>query len=260
MTESWASGGAYEAYMGRWSRRVAGPFVDWLSPLPGQSWLDVGCGSGALSEAVLANHAPASLTAVDPSEGFVSTARMRLGAAVQCRVGNALALPLADASVALAVSGLVLNFLSDPVRALAEMRRVTVPGGTVALYVWDYPGTMDMLTHFWDVAAELDPNASGLHEAKRFAHWTPPALTDLFGQAGLLEIVTAPIEIDTTFKDFDDYWQPFLGGQGPAPTYLLSLDPVDQDRLRERLLERLPIQTDGAIPMRARAWAARARV
>jgi ubiquinone/menaquinone biosynthesis C-methylase UbiE len=135
MKDSWASSDPYEYFMGRWSRLVARLFIDWLSPPPGLKWLDVGCGSGALSEAVIRNNEPAEMTAIDQSEGFVAKAQKQLGNLARCRVGNALALPLEDSSVDITVSGLVLNFISEPEKALSEMRRVTAPGGTVALYV-----------------------------------------------------------------------------------------------------------------------------
>jgi SAM-dependent methyltransferase len=260
MKESWASGGPYEYFMGRWSRLVAQSFIDWLSPPPGLKWLDVGCGSGALSSVVIKNNAPSNLIAIDQSEDFVAAAQKRLGNRARLNVGNALALPLEDSSVNVTVSGLVLNFISKPKKALAEMRRVTTPGGTVALYVWDYAGKMDFLSTFWDVAAELNPQASSLHEGKRFPDTNAGALKGLYALAGFMETVIAPIEIETHFRDFNDYWNPFLGHEGPAPTYVTSLDEVERNNLRDALSERLPIQPDGSISMSARAWAASGQV
>jgi SAM-dependent methyltransferase len=260
MDDAWLSGDPYEYYMGRWSSRVAESFIDWLSLSPGLEWLDIGCGSGALSEAVINKHNPDNVTAIDQSEGFVKTAQKRLGNRVNCRVGNAFELPLEDASVNAAISGLVLNFLPEPEKALIEMKRVTMPGGSVAVYVWDYAGKMDLLNYFWDTAVELNPKAFNLHEGRRFPDTDSVGLKDIFKRAGFSEIETAPLEINTDFHDFDDYWQPFLGGQGPAPTYVLSLDEPERDKLRHALLERLPIQADGSIPMVARAWAAKSIV
>ena len=255
MKDAWQSGSAYERYMGRWSRRVAEAFVDWLSPKSGLRWLDVGCGSGALSEAAIERHEPASVTAVDQSEGFVRTASRRLGVRAICTVGDALSLPLDDASCDIAVSGLVLNFIGEPARVLSEMRRVTGRDGTVAVYIWDYAGKMDLLTTFWDAVVGLDPDASGLHEGRRFRDANAAALSQTFRQAGLCAIETTPIEIATDFVDFDDYWTPLLGGQGPAPTYVSSLEAADRDRLRELLRRSLPVQQDGSISLTARAWA-----
>jgi ubiquinone/menaquinone biosynthesis C-methylase UbiE len=260
MKDSWESGDPYEYYMGRWSLLVAESFVDWLSPPSGLNWLDVGCGSGALSEAIINNHKPATLTAIDQSEDFVSTAQKRLGSRAHCRVGNALSLPMDESSVNIAVSGLVLNFISEPEKALSEMRRVTNVGGMVAVYVWDYAGKMDFLRYFWDAAVEINPEALNLHESKRFPNSNADALKRLFESTGFVDIETTSIEIATHFRDFDDYWKPFLGGQGPAPSFLLSLDQDEKDKLRNTLKTRLPAQLDGSISMVARAWAAKGQI
>lgn len=257
MQDSWQSGNPYEYYMGRWSKLVAEQFVDWLSPKPGRRWLDVGCGSGALSEAVINRHDPGLVIAIDQSEGFVHTAQQRLGGKANCKVGNALSLPLDGASIDIAVSGLVLNFIPEPEKALAEMQRVTRKAGTVAVYVWDYAGKMEFLNHFWDAVVELNPGASDLHEGRRFPDSNAERLTDLFNRVGLSRVEVAPLEIVTHFADFDDYWRPFLGGQGPAPTFVSKLDNAERDRLREALAQRLPVKEDGSILLRARAWASK---
>jgi hypothetical protein len=140
------------------------------------------------------------------------------------------------------------------------MMRVTVKGGTVALYVWDYAGKMDFLQNFWEVAEELSDKVSAVNEAKRFSEFSSEALIEYFAEAGIDEIITAPIEIDTYFADFDDYWMPFLGGQGPAPTYLMSLSETERERLKNSIYERLPIQPNGAIPLSARALAVKGKV
>jgi SAM-dependent methyltransferase len=200
------------------------------------------------------------LTAIDESEGFVKAARRRLGNSANCIIGNVLEIPLVDSSVNFTVSGLVLNFITEKERAISEMRRVISPGDTVALYVWDYAGTMDFLRIFWDTVVELNPNVSHLHEGNRFPDLNAKSLKYLFENAGFKEAETAPIEIDTIFRDFDDYWKPFLGGQGPAPAYVLSLDETERSKLRDVLFERLPIRADGSIPMVARAWAVKGTV
>jgi SAM-dependent methyltransferase len=245
--------------MGRWSRIAARSFIEWLAPSAGRKWLDIGCGSGALSETIIKNCSPAGVTAIDQSEGFVREIQKRLGNLVQCRVGNALSLPAPDASVHFAVSGLVLNFISEPVQALSEMKRVTTPGGTIAVYVWDYSGKMEFLNSFWDTAVTLDPTASALHEGVRFPNTTAEALIALFDSAGVEDIEAAPVDIETHFRDFDDYWKPFLGGQGPAPTYLMSMDEKDRQILRDRLIESLPVQNDGSIRLEARVWAVKGK-
>jgi len=260
MKDSWESGDPYEYYMGRWSLHVAESFLDWLSPSSGLNWLDIGCGSGALSEAIINNHKPAALTAIDQSEDFVRTAQKRLGNRAHCRVGNALSLPLDNYSVNIVVAGLVLNFISEPEKALSEMKRVTDAGGTIAVYLWDYAGKMDFLRHFWDAAVEIKPEALNFHESKRFPDSNEQALKRLFKKAGLVDIETTSIEITTHFRDFDDYWKPFLGGQGPAPSFVLSLDEDERNKLRNALKTHLPIQLDGSISMVARAWAAKWKI
>jgi ubiquinone/menaquinone biosynthesis C-methylase UbiE len=260
MKDSWESGDPYEYYMGRWSRLVAESFIEWLSPSYGLKWLDIGCGSGALSEAIIKNHEPAVLNALDQSEDFVRIAQKRLGSRVHCIVGNALLLPLDNSSVNIAVSGLVLNFIPEPQKALSEMRRVTDAGGKVAAYIWDYAGKMDFLRHFWDAAVDIKSEASNLHESKRFLDSNAGALKRLFEQAGFVDIETKSIEITTHFRDFDDYWKPFLGGQGPAPSFVLSLGEDKRNKLRQALKARLPTEPDGSISMAARAWAAKGKI
>ena len=143
--DNWQQGDPYDRYIGRWSRQVAPPFLSWLAIPPELRWLDVGCGTGALCSAIVEHARPAALTGVEPSEGFLALARQQLPASVQLCAGNAAAIPLQDADVDVVVSGLVLNFVPDVALALAEMSRVTAPGGTVAAYVWDYAEGMEVL-------------------------------------------------------------------------------------------------------------------
>lgn len=260
MKDSWQSGDPYEYYMGRWSKLVAEKFVDWLSPQQALNWLDLGCGSGALSEAIINGAKPASVVAIDQSEGFVQTTQKRLGARVRCKVGDAMSLPLDDGTLNMAVSGLVLNFIPAPEKALAEMRRVTTQQGTVAVYVWDYAGKMEFLNTFWDAATKLNPGAADLHERRRFGDTNAEQLRKSFTQAGFSDIETTSLEIVTRFVDFDDYWQPFLGKQGPAPTYVSKLSSADRDKLKDTLVKSLPPTADGSIVMTARAWAAKGKV
>ena len=254
----WASGDVYEPYVGRWSRLVARELIAWLDRLPGGRWLDVGCGTGALSQTVLDRAAPASVNGIDASSGFVGHAQARVGdprAAFQ--VADAQALPFEDARFDAAVSGLVLNFVPQPPRMVAEMRRVVRRGGTVALYVWDYGGEMQLMRHFWDAAAALDPAAVLLDEARRFPDCRPEPLATLFRDAGLDAVETRAIDVPTVFRDFDDYWTPFLGGGAPAPAYCMALPEERRAALREHLRGRLPARADGSIALVARAWAAR---
>jgi hypothetical protein len=155
------------------------------------------------------------------------------------------------------VSGLALNFVPGPERAVAEFARVAAPGGTVAGYVWDYADGMRMMRYFWDAAAEVDPSAADRDEGPRFPICHPEALREAWTEAGLTEVETRAIEVPTVFADFDDYWRPFLGGQGPAPAYLAAMPPDQREAVRARLDSRLPREADGSIALTARAWAAR---
>lgn len=258
VNDVWAIGTAYEAYVGRWSRRLGEAFLHWLDPPAGGRWLDVGCGTGALTAAVLTMARPAEVVGVDPSDGFLTAARAKItDSRATFRAGDAQSLALPDDHFHGVVSGLTLNFLPEPPRAAAELARVAVPGGTVAAYVWDYADGMEMMRHFWDTATALDPAAAALDEGRRFPLCRPATLHDLWTDAGLRNVLVESITVPTRFADFDDYWNPFLGGQGPAPGYVASLSEEHRSVLRELLHDRLPTRADGTIPLSAQAWAVR---
>ena len=257
-SDTWASGAAYEPYVGRWSRLVAREFLAWLGAPDGGRWLDVGSGTGALSQTILETAAPRAVRGIDRSDGFVAFARAQVrDERASFETGDAQALPVQTGEFDVAVSGLVLNFVPQPERMAAEMARAVRPGGTVAVYVWDYAGKMQLMRHFWNAAAALDPAAVALDEGRRFPVCQPGPLAQLWRGAGLAQVETRPIDIATDFKDFDDYWTPFLGGQGPAPGYALALSEERRAALRERLRAALPVAIDGSIPLVARAWAVR---
>jgi SAM-dependent methyltransferase len=257
--EVWAVGAAYETYVGRWSRRVATSFVSWLAVPSGRRWLDVGCGTGALTSAVLSEANPALIVGVDPSAGFLASGRESIDGPHWC-VGDARSLPLSDGRFDAVVSGLALNFVTDPARAAAEFARVARPAAVVGAYVWDYAEGMAMMRHFWDCAAVVDPAAAGLDEGRRFSWCGEEPLRALWADAGLDEVSVRAIDVPTVFADFDDYWRPFLGGQGAAPAYLMSLDPGDRDAIRDLLRTCLPFAADGSVTLSARAWAVRGTV
>lgn len=258
--DRWVGADAYEAYIGRWSRPVAAEFIDWLAVAPGQRLVDVGCGTGALTGTILERVNPASVVGADPSADFVELARRRI-ADPRARFAVAFAedLPLDAGSAGVIVSGLVLNFIPDLAAALAEMRRVGLAGATVAGYVWDLGGRMDIIRQFWDAANALDPAAIEQDEGARFPLCAPEPLRQAFEDAGLTDVDVRAIDVPTVFRDFNDYWTPFLGGVGPAPGYAVSLAAPARDAIRERLRATLPIETDGTIHLIARAWAVRGR-
>jgi trans-aconitate methyltransferase len=253
--EAWDSGHAYEQYVGRWSRKVAVEFLRWLDPEPGLQWADVGCGTGALSAAILETCQPSAIHGIDASEGFVSRARQEIrDARVRFETGDAAALPWPSAARDVTVSGLVLNFVRDHEAMAREMARVTRAGGRVAAYVWDYAGDMQMMRHFWDAAIAVSPADARLDQAERFPLCQPEPLRALFERTGIARVAVRAIDIATVFRDFDDYWHPFLGRTGAAPTYLAGVGDDVQERIRGQLQSRLASQ-GGPIQLTARAWA-----
>jgi SAM-dependent methyltransferase len=260
VSDTWERGDPYELYVGRWSRRVAPLFLSWLKIPAGRRWLDVGCGTGALSTAILDQCSPKSVTGVEPSEGFLQKAREQLAGRAHLQQGDATHIPLDNASVDATVSGLVLNFVPDGRAGLAEMVRVTARDGTIAAYVWDYAGKMELMRYFWDAAVELSPEAAKMDEGLRFPLCRPEALSRLFESAGLRRVDVTALDVPTPFASFEDYWQPFLGGQGPAPAYAMALDEGARARLRDRIRERIPQEAEGSIALIARAWAVRGAV
>jgi SAM-dependent methyltransferase len=261
--EAWSSGDAYDGYVGRWSRVVAHDFVAWLKAAPGGRWLDVGTGTGALSAAVFERAAPVEVVGVDRSAEYVAAARRRLPhPRARFEVGDAGESDalMRGAPFDVAVAGLVLNFLPDPAATVGAMRRAVRPGGTVAAYVWDYAGRMEMMRCFWDAAGRLDRAAGDLDEGRRFPLCDPEPLAALWSSAGLGSVATTAIDAPTRFADFGDYWAPFLGGQGPAPGYVMSLPDERRVALRDAVRAALPVAPDGSISLVARAWAVRGTV
>jgi SAM-dependent methyltransferase len=259
--DPWTSDEAYEPYVGRWSRVVAPRFLRWLPAGSPAAWCDVGCGTGALAHAILTSQQPARVLGVDASQAYLAAAhRGASGRPFAAVVGSATAIPVRDAEFDRVVSALVLNFVPRPDEALAEMRRITRPGGLVGAYVWDYAEGMEMIRSSWNAAVGLDPAAAELDEGRRFPLCRPEPLRALFGSAGLVDVQVAPVDVPTVFADFDDLWRPFRGGQGPAPGYCASLPDDHRDALRDQLRVTVPQDSDGTIPLRARAWAVRGHV
>ena len=256
--DRWTAGSTYEEFMGRWSRVLASRFVPWLRVPARAHWLDVGCGTGALANAICRHGDPASVLGCDPSEPFVEFARSRReDGRASFVVAGAGGLPRRDDSYGSVTSLLALNFFPDAEAAVREMSSLAVPRGAVSACVWDYGGKMEFLRRFWDAAVAMDPAARKLDEGERFPICRPEALVELFRAAGLGEVRCESIEIPTEFRDFDDFWRPFLGGTGPAPAYVASLSADRRATLARDLDRTLPRGTDGAIALTARAWAVR---
>jgi SAM-dependent methyltransferase len=258
--EVWEVAERYEQYVGRWSRPVAAAFVDWLEVPAGVRWLDVGCGTGALSASILARSDPAAVVGVDSSQPFVAHASASTDdARASFLVADAGAIPVPDGAFGAAVSGLFLNFVPNPGAVLSELGRVVTAGGIVAAYVWDYADGMEVIRRFWQAAADVDPAAVELDEGRRFPLARAGALERSFLLAGLEAVEVRAIDPRARFRDFQDYWTPFLGGQGPAPAYAVSLDDDRRAAVRERLQQSLPFRGDGSLELPIRAWAVRGR-
>ena len=255
----WQGASAYERFMGRWSRDLARHFVSWLAAPPEGHWLEVGCGTGALTSAIVDLGRPASVMATDASAQYIGDARKALpDQRVQFLVASAENLPRRAEGYDVVASSLVLNFIPDPVAALREMGALGSDNGVVGVCVWDYAEGMQFLRHFWDAAVALDPAAHRYDEGERFPICSPPALEAAFREAGFPAVEVQGLEVETRFADFEDYWTPFVGGPGPAPGYLASLSAGNQEELARRLEAALPRDSDGSVPMTARAWVAQA--
>jgi SAM-dependent methyltransferase len=246
--------------MGGWSRGVAREFLVWLDPRPRLRWLDVGCGTGALTSEILALEpgAPSTVHGVDASAEFIQRARATI---LDCRAQFDAAvagdLPFEDGTFDIVLSALLLNFVPEPLAAVREMARVASSDGVVASYVWDYAGEMQPLRHFWDAILDAVPSAAELDEVRRFSLCRPQPLRALFADAGLQCLEVHAIDSRATFRDFDDYWSRFLAGQGAAPSYLMSLPEERRLTVEKFLRGRLPRERDGSIDLVTRAWAIR---
>jgi SAM-dependent methyltransferase len=243
---------SYDRFMGRYSIHLAPVFADFAEVNPGQRVVDVGCGPGALTGELERRVGASSVTAVDPSEPFVEAARQRHPGVVVHRA-PAEQLPLDDDAFDRALAQLVVHFMKDPVAGLSEMRRVTRDGGVVAACVWDHAGGTGPLDAFWRAVAATDPTAADESElaGAREGH-----LGELLAAAGLQDIEQAALAVSVPHQTFEEWWQPFTLGVGPAGAHVIALDDNARERLREACRALLP---DPPFEVAAVAWAARGR-
>jgi SAM-dependent methyltransferase len=255
----WGNTATYEAYMGRWSRPVAEAVLAWLRLPPGLSWLDVGCGTGALTEAILATADPREVVGVDPSADFLATAEGQIAdPRVRFAVADAAALPVPGDAYDVVIAGLVLHFVPDPPPAIREMMRAARRGGTVTAYVWDFAGERQFTRYFWRAATDLNPAATAQDPSRQMSLCQPEPLAALFAGAGLQAVTVQAVVVPTLFRDFDDYWQPhLLSGSSPAQRYVALLGDAQRTALRERLHAMLPKDADGSLPLLGHVWAVR---
>jgi len=258
--DKWADGDAYEAYVGRWSRLIGDKFLTSLEPVQGGRWLDLGCGTGALTSQILEHWSPQSVIGVEPSDDFLAIANDQFNdSLVEFRRGNGDQIPVSDKTIDYAVSGFVLNFVDDGPNTLKELIRTVTPGGTVAAYVWDYAGHVQFMRYFWNAAISVNPSDREKDEGVRFPICRPEPLRSLFEGAGLHQVTVNAIDIPTPFDNFTEYWTPFLSGVAPAPGYCASLDDSSREKVRLVLQSTLPTDPDGRILLAARAWAVSGR-
>jgi SAM-dependent methyltransferase len=240
----------YDRFMGRYSAPLAPVFTDFARLADGDRVLDVGCGPGALTRELAGRRGSGSVSAVDPSEAFVAAVRDRLpGVRVERAVAEAL--PFDDRSFDATLSQLVVHFMADPVAGLREMRRVTAARGVVAACVWDHAGGHGPLGVFWEAAHVIDVDADD--ESSR-AGTRRGHLGELFEAAGLLEVEQGAVSVEVEHPSFEEWWEPFTLGVGPAGSFVAGLSARQRDQLRDLCRERLP---DAPFVISARAWAAR---
>jgi len=249
---------AYDGYVGRWSRLVGEQFVSWLNVPSGQKWFDLGAGTGVLTSVILQQATPEKVLGMDLSESYIQRAHQNVhDERVEFKVGDASTAITQPPEFDVVVSGLVLNFVPSPQQTLETMKQLVKSGGTVAAYVWDYAGKMEMMRYFWDAAIIIDPSAASMDAGKRFAICNPDNLRAAFVELGLHQVEVRPIDVQTVFKDFEDYWRPFLAAQGSISKYLTSLDEQTKEAITIQLRKQLPISGDGSIHLTARAWTAK---
>jgi SAM-dependent methyltransferase len=241
---------AYDRFMGRYSKGLSKQLADLAGVRAGQRVLDVGCGPGALTAELVARLGAEAVSAVDPSKPFVEAARAR-HPGVTVLLASAEDLPFDADAFEVALAQLVVHFMSDPVRGLTEMARVTRRGGVVAACVWDHGGSQGPLRVFWQAARALDP---GVHDESNLAGAREGHLVELFRTAGLRDVEQATLTVHVEHPSFEEWWEPFTRGVGPAGAYLASLSPNARHELRERCRAVLP---EGSFVLSASAWAAR---
>ena len=250
----------YERFMGRWSQRLAPPFLKFAGVKEGERVLDVGSGTGSLALAIAAQTRRSEVVGIDPSKAYVDFANQRTSdPRLKFQVGDAQSIDFPDGSFNSCLALLVMNFIPDARKAMTEMRRVTKPGGSIAACVWDYSDGMKMLRLFWDAVGAIDPDNQ--HDESTMPLCRKGELAALWREMGLKDVEEKELVIDMHFNSFEDYWSPFLEAQGPAGVYVSNLSPERREQLKNSLRQKvLAGRPDGPFTLKARAWAVRGQV
>jgi len=246
----------YDDFMGRWSRQVATQFLDWLNARQGLDWLDVGCGVGMLAQSVVKDYAPSSVTGVDPLEKSIVAAKQHpSNRVIQFEIGDAQELPFKDTQFDVVVSGLMIKFVPNKTKAIEEMKRVTRPGGIVALYDWDIDSNMNTTRHFWEAVADVIPGRPEDQPSDRTPMTEIDSIAKSFDAAGVEEIQQDTISFTTRFRDLDDYWNPITRNSQNVGRFYKTLTAEQREAVHQRLKQTLPFADDGTISFESRALA-----
>jgi trans-aconitate methyltransferase len=248
-TPSWDDTKGYELYVGRWSRFISKDFIYWLKPDAGLEWLEVGCGTGALTSAILEKANPKQITAIDKSGSYIKQAMSDIIADNVIFLERGFESLPSNETFDIITSGLVLNFLPDIKDSFQQMANKLKPAGQLSAFVWDYAGHYQPMRHFWDAAKEVSPIAQKFDAGVKFSICNEIKLTDLFQSAGLTNIRFTTLERIATFQSFDDYWLPIASAQGSVTEFMSSLNDPQTQKLKELLKQRLPIAINGEIKL-----------
>jgi trans-aconitate methyltransferase len=247
--ESWDDTAGYELYVGRWSRQLSADFIQWLRPKPGSTWLEIGCGTGALTSAILHGAKPAHVVAIDKSAAYLQQAQKELASANVTFVTGDVESVAPTKRFDMISSGLVLNFLPHPAQSLRRLMHNLNPGGQLSSFVWDYAGHYQPMRYFWDAAGQIFETAAQYDAGIKFQICNPERLTSLFKSLGLTEIEVTNIERIATFDGFDDYWEPIAAAQGSVTEFMNTLSSGQKADLKETVRKRLPIAANGEIKL-----------
>ncbi|MGY9018539.1 MAG: class I SAM-dependent methyltransferase [Alphaproteobacteria bacterium] len=246
----------YDDFMGRWSRQVATQFLDWIEVERGLRWLDVGCGAGMLAQTVIKNCAPSSVTGADPLEKSIVAAKQHPdNKNIQLEIGDAQDLPFEDSKFDAVISGLMIKFVPDKVKAICEMKRVVRPGSVIALYDWDMDSNMNTTRHFWEAVADIIPEREEDRTTDRTPMTEIDSIAKTFEAAGVKAVQQSTISFTTRFRNLDDYWNPITRNSQNVGRFYQTMTEEQQGAIHEQLKQSLPFADDGSISFESRAVA-----